>query len=417
MFIRAFVICRLYLSRMKRLRENRWVILVLLVAGSVRLVISLDRDQWPASFDEDHWERIGLIYSTIGIGAAESGSYRPPLYPLMISVIYSVAGADAFWVRLAQIGLSLATVWLVSLLAFRLGGKQASLFAAVLASFYPLWTFFSAMIMAEVLLVFLVTLSCYLAIRFDEARGLGLAVALGSTLGLAVLCKPVVAAWIPLIAVILWRKSGWAIHKGVLNQVVSVLCGFLVVLVPWMLRNEVVTGHRFVVSTNLGMNLLVGHEPRARGSYVDERNYLAMHAKIGEGISDVVVRDAAVAREVLGWIAKDPVRTMKLAMRKTFLLWNSVLEGTSRSATTLHFVTGTIVVLLGLWGITRFRSDTLSWIVGAAALAWTVVHALFFAHPRFRLPVDILLIPFAGTQLQVSWRLVASAVRKRMAEL
>jgi 4-amino-4-deoxy-L-arabinose transferase-like glycosyltransferase len=402
---------------MERFREYRWLILILLVAACVRLTISLDRDRWPASSDEDHWERIGLIYSTIGIGAAESGSYRPPLYPLMISAIYSVAGADAFWVRLVQIGLSLATVWLVSLLAFRLGGKQASLVAAVLAGFYPLWTFFSAMIMAEVLLVFLVTLSCYLAIRFDEAPGLGLGVALGSVLGLAVLCKPVVAAWIPLVGLILWRTSGWALRKDMLNQAVSILCGFLVVLVPWMVRNEVVTGHRFVVSTNLGMNLLIGHEPRARGSYIDERNYLAMHAKMGEGISDVVVRDGAVAREVLGWIAEDPVRTMKLALRKTFLLWNSVLEGASRSATTIHFATGTIVVLFGLWGIARFRSDTLSWLVGSAALGWTIVNAIFFAHPRFRLPVDILLLPFAGTQLLTAWRLAANAVRKRMAEL
>jgi 4-amino-4-deoxy-L-arabinose transferase-like glycosyltransferase len=416
LFFRDFVESGVYLFPMEWFQKHRWLLLVLLLAVGVRVLISLDRGQWPASSDEDHWERIGLIYATSGVGSPEAGTYRPPLYPLLIAFVYLVAEPDTVWIRIIQIGLSTATVFLIYRLGFLIAGPKEAIVSACLASLYPLWAFFSAMIMAETLLVFLVTMICFQGVRFVQSPGRWKGASLGALLGLGILCKPIVLAWIPAVGFVLWKASTNG-NRGFLNQVVAIFCGFLVVVVPWTIRNEIVTGHRFLISSNLGMNLLVGHEPGAKGSYRDGRNYLEMHERLGKEGSDAIESDRLVALEVLTWIADDPGRAALLGARKVFLFWNSVLEGGPPKAVAVHFVSGTILCLMGLWGLIRHRSEPLAWLVGSGAVAWTLVHAVFFSHPRFRLPIDLILMPFAASQLMVSWQKVSSVVRKRMAEL
>jgi 4-amino-4-deoxy-L-arabinose transferase-like glycosyltransferase len=406
-----------YLFQMEWLRKHRWLLLILLVAVGVRALISADRAEWPASSDEDHWEQIGIVYATSGIASPESSTYRPPLYPLTIALIYQVAEPETVWIRIVQIALSAWIVFMIYRLGFRMGGSRVALVSACLASLYPLWAFFSAMIMAETLLVFLVTMICFLGMSYVESPGIWKGIGLGVTMGLGLLCKPIVLAWIPGIAFVLWLKTPAGKRRVFMNQTVAIVCGFLVVVVPWTVRNELVTGHRFLISSNLGMNLLVGHEPGARGSYRDGRNYLAMHKRIGQGGSDAIESDRLVAREVFSWIVEDPSRAFVLGAKKVFLFWNSVLEGAPKRAVAVHFLSGSAICILGIWGLFRHREDTLAWFVGSAVIAWTLVHAVFFAHPRFRLPIDVILMPFAASQLLASWEWVSSVVRKRMAEL
>jgi 4-amino-4-deoxy-L-arabinose transferase-like glycosyltransferase len=417
LFFRAFLELHVYLFQMEWLRKHCWLLLILLVGIGVRALISVNRGDWPASSDEDHWERIGLIYATSGIGSPEAGTYRPPLYPLLIAFVYKVAVPDAVWVRIFQIVLSAATGYLVYRLGYRVGGSKVALVSACLASLYPLWAFISGMLMAETLLVFLVTMICFLGISYVQLPGIWKGIGLGVTLGLGLLCKPIILVWIPAVVFVLWRKTPPRERRVYLNQAVAILSGFLVVVVPWAVRNELVTGHRFLISSNFGMNLLVGHEPGARGSYREGRNYLVMHERLGQAGSDAIESDRLVAREVLSWIVEDPARATVLGAKKVFLFWNSVIEGAPPRAVAVHFVSGSVICILGIWGLFRHRADTLAWFVGSAAIAWTVVHAVFFAHPRFRLPIDIILLPFVASQLLVSWQWVCSAVRTRMAEL
>ena len=75
--------------------------------------------------------------------------------------------------------------------------------------------------------------------------------------------------------VVLWRAEAKNRTRGVVHMAVVFLTLILTV-VPWTLRNKQVSGHFVPISTNLGINLLVGHEPSATGRYSDDADYWQM---------------------------------------------------------------------------------------------------------------------------------------------
>ena len=75
------------------------------------------------------------------------------------------------------------------------------------------------------------------------------------------------------------------------------------------------------ISTNLGINLLVGHEPSATGRYSDDADYWQMVREIAGGEEDPVLRDALVARHALQGVVAQPLRTVRLAAIKVVSLW------------------------------------------------------------------------------------------------
>lgn len=397
-------------------RRHRFLLILLALSLVVRVAMSVDRDRWPFSEDEHHWERLGLLYATHGLWEADTGSYRPPLYPLMIGAVYTVLGADPLAIRILQACLATLTVFLVYLCARRLGSERIALTSAALAAVYPLWTFVSTMMMAETLLVLLVVTSVLLTVRFVESPGVDRGLALGFVLGLGILCKPVVLLWALVLIPAAWLRGG-ADVRGRANATVAVAAGLLFAVTPWTIRNEVVTGHRLLVSTNLGMNLMIGHEPRARGQYIDGRDYVTMFNRLAGETQGAVERDRAVAGEIYQVIAENPWRSIELGFRKTFLFWNSMLSDAPRWAVVVHFFTGTGIVLLGVVGLVQNRKEDLAWVAISCALTWTAIHAVFFSHARFRLPVDLVWMPFVAAGLTTVWASVHAAVSRRLREL
>ena len=75
---------------------------------------------------------------------------------------------------------------------------------------------------------------------------------------LGILCKPVMLVWLPgLLAVVYHRcvKMDRFIHTAV------ILISLCAAILPWTLRNVSLTGHVVPISTNTGINLLIGNEP------------------------------------------------------------------------------------------------------------------------------------------------------------
>ncbi|HAA74212.1 TPA: hypothetical protein DCE37_03725 [Candidatus Latescibacteria bacterium] len=398
--------------------RKHWLILTILaVAVLVRVLVGLERDRWPFSQDEYHWERLGMVYATHGILVENPDTYRPPLYPLLLATIYNCFGQVPVIVRMVQAAMAALTCFLVYRAGCRLGNATHSYIAAACAALYPLWVFVSGMLLAETLLVMLVAGACLATLKLLERVNLTNAAVLGLVLGLGILCKPVGLPWALVVAIGVWIRLKGTPVANRLNVLGAVLCGGLVVITPWIIRNEALTGHRMLMSTNLGMNLLIGHEPRANGTYVDGRDYWSIYNRIGGEYPDAISKDAAVAREVGKIIVENPLRSVRLALRKVFLFWSSFLHDGPRWARNLHFMVGSCLVLASGFGLYRNRGNDLAWIAISCVVVWTLLHALFFTHPRFRLPVDLALMPFAGAGLHGVFLSIKSAVGRRVAEL
>lgn len=379
-----------------------WLWALLALALVLRTGFGLTREGLLDSSDERHWDGMARAVLLLGLRHPDVGAYRPPLYPLMIAGIYRVVGNRPAAVRLWQALLGTATCALLFGIGRRMGGEGVGLVAAGLGAAYPLFVFFSGVLMAETLLVFLTTAALLLALRFEARPSARNAAALGAVLGLGVLCKPVLLPWAAFLAGGWWLRCG--LGRGQRAVRVGALAGAVALVVaPWAVRNAAVTGHFVPISLNLGMNLMIGNEPGAVGVYRDEADYLGMFDRLTASAEGPVAKDRLAARTALGWIAEAPGRFAGLAFRKLVVFWRPLVpeEPAFRNLVAL-FSCGPILAL-GLRGTFRLRGRWEAWVVGTLALSLSLVHAVFFSHIRFRLPVDAALMGPAAVMVVRWW--------------
>lgn len=385
--------------------------LIAAFALAIRLAVLLLTGDAPVSTDERHWHRLGVAFQEQGLMSPRAHTYRPPLYPLLIAAAYHLAGQRPDSVRLFQAILGAATCLLVYRVGARLGSGDTGLLAAAAAAVYPLFVLFASLLMAEVLLVFLVMLCVLAAVRLFEREGALDAVMLGASFGIAGLCKPVVLGWVPVLG-LAWivfamrrrREASWSLSVADMGaRALGVIGGMLVVIAPWTVRNAAMTGHFVPVSTNLGVNLVVGHEPGADGGYRDGVDYLAMCAQLVDGETNAAVGDRLVTRHMLARMLAAPGRTLKLALRKVVRFWNPWVTDARGWQAAVGLVSAGPVIVLGLWGLWKLRRTPAGIVVASLVVALTLVHALVFAHTRFRLPVDAALLAPAALMVQRLW--------------
>ncbi len=377
-------------------RADRTALLgALALALALRCGLAVVAPPLGAAADEAHWERMARVFLEQGVLATEAGTYRPPLYPLLLAAVYAVGGTGRWTVLLFQSGLAMLTCGLIYSLACRSGSRRTGLLAAGMAAGYPLLVFFADVLMAEVLIVLLSVAVLWAYASFAACPKPRRSALVGAALGLAALAKPVLLAWGPLLAAGWW----WHCRRPPRESLVlagAAALGVVLVMLPWTLRNAALTGAFVPVSTNAGINLLVGQQPAADGTYQDSVDYQRLYNALVVPETDPVRRDRVAVSRLLASMAADPGRVAALAGRKLVLLWSPWIadESTARNAIAL-FSTGPLL-LLGCVGLWRLRHQPVAWGVLSLAVSLSAVHALFFAHARFRLPADAaLMVPAA----------------------
>ncbi len=155
--------------------------------------------------------------------------------------------------RLALAVVTSAAVLLMGLLGRRVAGPLVGIVAAALAAFNPVWIQPVGALVSESIYLVAIPLLLLQALRCLERPTIGRYVVLGVVVASAVLIRSdaidfVVFLGVPLLILIAvpWR------HRGLLG--VALLAGLLVVLGPWMIRNEVQLGGA-VLSDQQGVTL------------------------------------------------------------------------------------------------------------------------------------------------------------------
>ena len=386
--------------------------IVLVLALLLRLGFGISRSGMEASADETHWVRLAQHFVNLGPMHPDIGTYRPPLYGLFLATVFYVVGSDVEVVRVLQGVLSTLTCGLLFLIGRHVDCERVGLIAAVMGSVYPLFVFFAGVLMVETLLILLAVLSLYLTLEFQNGPSVRRAAALGVSLGLGALCKPVMLGWAVLLAggLVVW--PGWVTPDGGARRatgrhVMAIIAALCLAIAPWTMRNYAVTGYLMPISSNAGMNLLVGHEPEARGLYRDGADYVGLVHSMTGTQPDAVSRERAVLREVISRMAAAPGRTLELGLRKLLLLWSPIVSGETPLRNLVAALSYLPVVGLGAWGTWQLRRHPIAWPIAALALSLSIIHALFFAHTRFRLPMDaVLMVPAAWSinHLVSKWR-------------
>lgn len=189
-----------------------------------------------------------------------------PGYPWFLAAIYTWADYEHHdplpTVRYIQIFLSLATLWLIYLIARLLSNEGAALLAMFAAAIYPSFVWTNGAILTEVLTTFLLVAYVYLQLQAFRKQTRLWSVAAGIACGLTVLTRP---EFLPLPVAIhgfywLWKKD----FRSVLRLGLLTALGLVLVLSPWVVRNMVSLNELVIASTQVN--------PFAAGTYPN-KNY------------------------------------------------------------------------------------------------------------------------------------------------
>jgi hypothetical protein len=370
-------------------------------------------------------------------------AYRPPLYPLLLSVI--AAGDDripSLNVAITHVLLGVATVGVTFLLGWRLALGPWSLLAAGLVAVDPILLNQSTLVMTETLATLLGALCLWSLARFHSAPNLANAGLAGAMIGMAILCRPTFLPWLlPVALVMAWNSGG---RQSKVLHVAALIGCTAVVLAPWTVRNYRVFGKPIATTTHGGYTLLLGNNESYYAWVREGKPIAAWDARsLKDGQAYVkassqnwddhyqktqraeLVYDAACYEEAQRTIRRQPVLFVGLSAYRIAQLWSPLPNLTQADRSGLRrllrypiaaWYAG--IFACALLATLAYRNTNLPakahfegwlrspWIYGITlCLVFTAIHSIYWSNLRMRAP----LMPFiacaaaAGAEMAVRW--------------
>ncbi len=209
-----------------------------------------------------------------GEGAGDHPYLLSPLYPYWLALFPGIESDPithpAWWPRIWQAFLGSGTCCAVARLGAHLGGRRVALLAGWLAVVYGPLIHHDVAILVAGPQAFFLTLAVLLATWPDDARPprarwlmVGLALGVGCALRPTVLAIVFAFAGLQAAGALLRRDD----TRQSLGRAGQLLAGALLVILPFSVRNLVVSDQFVLLSANGGMNFWIGNHQESPGVY------------------------------------------------------------------------------------------------------------------------------------------------------
>jgi hypothetical protein len=343
-------------------------------------------------------------------------SFRAPLYPAFLALIYYLTGAGArrfLAVRLVQAGLSALLAPLTYQVSRRLfpGSEPASVISAWIVACYPLLIIYPIGLATENLFFLLVLTAFYFLLKIPDSRILVpnprlaafYALFSGLFLALAALTRSVILPFAGLA--VLWTWFVLKQKRGALLMALTMI--FLIT--PWMVRNSLLHHKLTGIESSMGYNLFVGYHPEGNGSFVFGPSLDLVP------ILDDAERDRLGMQKALEFIRAEPERFLSLALnrlgfffglekRVLMYFYSNNLVGYVPSALLLTVVAVLLLpfifvapsAALGL-ALARLRPGAI--LLYLLLFAYILPHVLILSEDRFHLTI----VPYLAVLAAQTW--------------
>jgi Tfp pilus assembly protein PilF len=340
--------------------------------------------------------------------------HSSPAYPYFLAAVKLAtrAGlADLRYVALLQLLVSALTAWLVFLLGRRLLGPRGGLAAGLVYALSPTAVFYDGELLMDFLLPPVMVGAALLAAtpRWSGRR----AAALGALVALGALARPNYLLLLLPAALAIYFLSGPAPRRERFKWLGALVAAAALVVLPVTVRNYVV-GRDFVpLSSNGGVNLFIGNNPQANGtfaapgpwpSHLEASSKAYAEAAVGRPLKPSQV-SAYFTREAAAYVIAHPGDYLAKVGRRLRLLANayeipnhmdfSFFRARSGVLKWLPFTWGIVLpwALAGAWFAARRREFRPTLALVGVYLASLVT--LFFVTGRYRFPAFGLLAVLA----------------------
>jgi hypothetical protein len=369
------------------------------------------------SFAEGHWP---------ATRAGEPTAHWSYLYTLYLAAIYKFFG---FYPVIARIIQALVAGIFQTILMWRIGtrlfGRTVGLVAAALNSVYIYFFYYAGGLITETFYIIgiLWILDCALrltaAAREDSSIRWRLWLELGLAMGVTVLLRQVFLLFLPFLFLWLgwnlrehetdrWKRViRWSAVKG-LAAATLVLT---LMIVPFTIRNQRAFGTFVLLNTNAGFAFFWGNHP------IHGVNFMPLLPAGSVQYHDLIPQELLTLNEAemdkvllehgIQFVMDDPWRFLLLSISRTseyFKFWpTSDSEMISNISRVGSFGISLPFILYGLWIalVQTWKSRTSDerrsiLLLLLFILIYTGIHLMSWTLIRYRLPVDAVLIIFAG---------------------
>ncbi len=403
--------------------------LILAVSVFLRVVVAIAMGntvvELPGIFDQVSYHNLALrVVGGFGFTFGEEWWPITPagaptahwsfLYTLYLVLVYSLFGPQPLVARILQ---AVIVGILHPYITFRIGEKIFSrnigLVASAITAVYVYFFYYGAALMTEPFYIIAILFSLYVALLLaqntDKQKDAMLGIALGISLGITILLRQVFLLFVPFLFLWMWfarfrRRGGLPLTPTVLSLLIVVL-----LILPVTYFNYSRFGRFVLLNTNSGYAFFWGNHPIYGTKFIPILPTETYQELIPEEVRhlDEAALDQELLKRGIQFVTDDPGRYALLSLSRIppyFMFWyspeSSTLSNISRIGSFGIFLP---FMLYGLFlAIKQNRNDLLVSPVGLMllfAIVYSGVHILTWTLIRYRLPVDAVLIPFAGLAL------------------
>jgi 4-amino-4-deoxy-L-arabinose transferase-like glycosyltransferase len=372
------------------------VLAVALLARLVIVALAPPEIQWPDG--REFVEIARSLYQHHGYGMQ---TVRAPGYPTLIAAIYELLGPDLMRLRVVEAVLGTLSVGILGAVGASLFGGPAGLLAAAMAAVHPVLALLPSTQFSENTLVLLITLSFAAAFAAWRRGGLARWALAGALFGLALLTRPNTVTLLPGVAL----GFSLALHRERRHWVLPLLTAgvaALLVISPWVIRNQRVHHRWFFVATGGGRQFWYGNNSGATGASTSATfpdsglcNELAR-------LPDEVVQERLLYERGMEFVRQHPGRAARLYAVKLGNLFALYPETISHStfmipASRLCGGIASAVIFLGaLLALSRLRRTPVLWPMVGGIVTFALVNSVFFTVMRYRMAFEPCLLWMAG---------------------
>lgn len=336
-----------------------------------------------------------------------------PLYAYVLAGIFRLLGENVQLVYFLQFLLGTASCILVYFAGKMLAGRLAGLIAALLCLHYGIFLFYEGMLIYTSLSVFLNLLLFLYFLKIQDAptpKRLFFAGLLGGAACLVQANGLILALSSALVVSFRFAQR--------LKIFASFIAGAFTILALAVAANFAAERDFVLISGNTGINLFVGNNPEASGTfYLPQEIGLSQEemfrdsrviaeARLGRPLKTSQVNDYWLG-QALDFMRKEPIRASKIFFRKLTLLFSAAehvheaefqaFPGGSRGGLPFLAWDLRVILALALVGIClSLKSPAAFGLLYAAIFSLSLSIAVFFVTTRYRIPIVPFLALFAG---------------------
>ena len=448
-------------------RPGRWLFVIIAASVILRIAAAIYMGNrveiLPGIFDQISYDALarrvmeGYGFSFAGqwwplTAAGEPTAHWSYIYTLYLTALYSLFGPNPVVARLIQaVIVGVAHPYIAYRLGSQVFGQKTGLLAAAFTAIYIYFIYYSAALMTEPFYMTAILAILYGLVRLrDVARGAELrwALAVGLGMGVAVLLRQLFLLIIPFLLAWLWGMRFWDARpvqdparttttgnggaKGFLRSPYVpwrssiVIIGIVAAMtLPFTLYNYSRFDRFVLLNTNAGFAFFWANHPvygtRFQAILPPELGTYQnlIPAELRE-LDEPALEQALLARG-LQFVADDPGRYIRLSISRIpvyFMFWPSADSGKASNISRVGsfglfmplMLAGLVTSLINRNIRRRSLGESLLLILFAAL--YSAVHILTWSMVRYRLPVDAVLLVYAGLAGAVVWTKLEHRWRK-----